>query len=59
MKSQINTFEARVIMIRTSCLAVAMFLALLFSGDAHAQRSQIELDRDGGTIVLEPYAPNH
>jgi alpha-D-xyloside xylohydrolase len=58
MKSQIGTFEGRVIMIRTSCLAVAMFLALLFSGDAHAQRSQIVLDRDGGTIVLEPYAPN-
>jgi len=35
-----------------------MALALLFSGDVRAQSSQIVLDRDGGTIVLEPYAPN-
>jgi alpha-D-xyloside xylohydrolase len=58
MKSQVNALEAKVIMIRTSCLAVAMLLALLFSGGALAQTSQIVLDRDGGTIVLEPYAPN-
>jgi alpha-D-xyloside xylohydrolase len=45
-------------MIRTSCLAVATLLGLLSSGGAYAQTSQIVLDRDGGTIVLEPYAPN-
>jgi len=45
-------------MIRTLYPAVAMSLALLLSGSAHAQSSQIVLDRDGGTIVLEPYAPN-
>ena len=45
-------------MIRTSCLAVATLFALLFIGGAHAQSPQIVLDRDGGTIVLEPYAPN-
>jgi len=45
-------------MIRTSCLAVATLFALLSSGGAYAQTSQIVLDRDGGTIVLEPYAPN-
>src|ERR1039458_3678812 len=45
-------------MIRTSHLAVAMLAVLLVSGDARAQRPQIVLDRDGGTIVLEPYAPN-
>ena len=45
-------------MIRTSYLAGATLLALLSSGEARAQRPQIVLDRDGGTIVLEPYAPN-
>src|ERR1017187_2010528 len=39
-------------------LAAATLIALLVSGDARAQRQQIVLDRDGGTIVLEPYAPN-
>jgi alpha-D-xyloside xylohydrolase len=45
-------------MIRTSHLAVAALAALLVSGNARAQRPQIVLDRDGGTIVLEPYSPN-
>jgi alpha-D-xyloside xylohydrolase len=45
-------------MIRTSYLAGATLLALLSSGEARAQRPQTVLDRDGGTIVLEPYAPN-
>jgi alpha-D-xyloside xylohydrolase len=45
-------------MIRTLCLAVATSVALLLSGGVYAQTSQIVLDRDGGTIVLEPYAPN-
>ena len=45
-------------MMRTIQLAVATLVALLVSGDARAQRPQIVLDRDGGTIVLEPYSPN-
>jgi alpha-D-xyloside xylohydrolase len=45
-------------MIRTLHLVVAALAALLVSGDARAQRPQTVLDRDGGTIVLEPYAPN-
>jgi len=39
-------------------LAAATLIAMLVSGDARAQRPQVVLDRDGGTIVLEPYAPN-
>ena len=42
----------------SSSIAVATLLALLSGGDARAQSPQIVLDRDGGTIVLEPYAPN-
>jgi alpha-D-xyloside xylohydrolase len=45
-------------MIRITRLAAATFVALLASGDARAQRPQIVLDPDGGTIVLEPYSPN-
>jgi alpha-D-xyloside xylohydrolase len=45
-------------MIRTLQLAAATLAVLLAGGDARAQRPQILLDRDGGTIVLEPYAPN-
>jgi len=45
-------------MILTVRLVVAALAALLVSGDAHAQRPQIILDRDGGTIVLQAYAPN-
>ena len=45
-------------MIRTLQLAAATLAVLLASGDARAQNPQILLDRDGGTIVLEPYAPN-
>ena len=43
---------------RTLRWAAAASVALLVSGDARAQRPQIVLDRDGGTIVIEPYAPN-
>ncbi len=45
-------------MILTVRLAAATSAALLVSGDARAQRPQIVLERDGATIVLEPYAPN-
>src|ERR1035437_5015702 len=45
-------------MILTVRLAAATLAALLVSGDARAQRPQIVLERDGATIVLEPYAPN-
>jgi alpha-D-xyloside xylohydrolase len=44
-------------MILTVRLAVALLVVLLVNADARAQRPQIVLDRDGGTIVLEPYAP--
>ena len=44
--------------ILTVRLAAATLIALLVGGYARAQRPQIVLDRDGGTIVLEPYAPN-
>jgi alpha-D-xyloside xylohydrolase len=44
--------------ILTVRLAAATLIVLLVSGDARAQRPQIVLDRDGGMIVLEPYAPN-
>src|ERR1017187_1382447 len=43
-------------LIRKSCLAGAMFIAL--SAAAAAQPQSIVLDRDGSTIVFEPYAPN-
>src|ERR1700693_5882687 len=39
-----------------ACLA--LMLALACAGVANAQTSPVVLDRDGGTIVLEPYAPN-
>jgi alpha-D-xyloside xylohydrolase len=45
-------------MILTVRLAVVALAALLVSGDARAQRPQIVLERDGATVVLEPYAPN-
>ena len=45
-------------MILTVRLAAVTLAALLVSGDARAQRPQIVLERDGATIVLEPYAPN-
>src|ERR1700742_4467350 len=35
-----------------------MFLALSLSGVAMAQSSSIVLERNGGVISLEPYAPN-
>ena len=44
-------------MILTVRLAAATLAALSVS-DARAQRPQIVLERDGATIVLEPYAPN-
>ena len=42
-------------LIRKTCLAGAMLIAL---STASAQPQSIVLDRDGGTIVFEPYAPN-
>ena len=45
-------------MIRSSSIAAATLLVLLSGGLALAQSQQIVLDRDGGTIALEPYAPN-
>src|ERR1022692_885599 len=45
-------------MILTVRLVVAALAALLVSDEARAQRPQIVLQRDGATIVLEPYAPN-
>ena len=39
-----------------ACLA--MMLALACGGVANAQATPVVIDRDGGTIVLEPYAPN-
>ncbi len=45
-------------MLRSSSIAAATLLVLLSGGVAHAQSPQVVLDRDGGTIVLEPYAPN-
>jgi len=38
-------------LIRKSCLVAAMLIA-------HAQAQSVVLDRDGATIVFEPYAPN-
>lgn len=35
-----------------------VIFALCMSAFSHAQNAQIILDRDGSTIVLEPYAPN-
>ena len=39
-------------------LAMMVSAALLQTGLAHAEQSQIVLDRGGSTVVLEPYAPN-
>ncbi|MGD0364300.1 MAG: TIM-barrel domain-containing protein [Bryobacteraceae bacterium] len=43
-------------MIPKSCLAGALLLAV--PAAAPAQPQSVVLDRDGGTIVFEPYAPN-
>src|ERR1017187_10011303 len=44
-------------MIRQPCVAVATLIALS-AASVHAQTQSVVLDRDGSTIVLEPYAPN-
>src|ERR1035441_334193 len=38
-------------------LALAMLIALS-AASVHAQTQSVVLDRDGSTIVFEPYAPN-
>ncbi len=39
-------------------LAMVVVAVGLQTGPAHAEQSQIVLDRGGSTVVLEPYAPN-
>lgn len=41
-----------------ACLAVVAGLSAFHGCSAQAQESRVVLDRNGSTIVLEPYAPN-
>lgn len=41
-----------------SVASLLLPLIVICAGDAHAQATRLVMDRDGGTVVLEPYAAN-